>query len=60
MGRRSRSGIAIRSLKGLGSFVEATQVEIGIIAVPAEEAQNVYESLADAGICAILNFAPVQ
>ena len=33
---------------------------IGIIAVPADGAQEVYEALADAGLHAILNFAPIQ
>ncbi|HXI13468.1 MAG TPA: redox-sensing transcriptional repressor Rex [Thermoanaerobaculia bacterium] len=60
IGQSSRSGIEIRGFEGLGAVVEKNQVEIGVIAVPAEEAQSVYETLVDAGICAILNFAPVQ
>jgi redox-sensing transcriptional repressor len=35
-------------------------VEIGIIAVNAENAQEVYDRLAESGVCAVLNFAPVQ
>jgi len=35
-------------------------VEIGIIAVGPAEAQAVCDTLVDSGICAILNFAPVQ
>ncbi len=35
-------------------------MEIGIIAVPAEQAQAVYDDMVDSGICAVLNFAPVQ
>lgn len=60
VGRRSRSGIPVLSFSSLGDIVQANNVEIGIIAVPGESAQTVYDSLVDAGICAVLNFAPVQ
>ncbi|HEY3051787.1 MAG TPA: hypothetical protein VGK04_00160 [Thermoanaerobaculia bacterium] len=40
--------------------VRSDGVEIGIIAVNAESAQQAYDDLADAGVCAVLNFAPVQ
>jgi len=33
---------------------------MGVICVPAEEAQGVLDSITDAGITAVLNFAPVQ
>ncbi|HVT45004.1 MAG TPA: redox-sensing transcriptional repressor Rex [Thermoanaerobaculia bacterium] len=58
--RRTRSGIPILSFDHLGELVARERVEIGIIAVPAEEAQAVCDSMVDAGICAVLNFAPVQ
>ncbi len=44
----------------LGEIVRRNHVEIGIIAVPAEGAQEVYDALADAGLHAVLNFAPVK
>ena len=59
-GRRSRHGIPVHAWERLGEIVRRNRVEIGIIAVPAEGAQEVYEALADAGLHAILNFAPVQ
>lgn len=34
------------------------KIEIGVIAVPASQAQRVADQLVDAGIRAILNFAP--
>ena len=40
--------------------VREQNVEIGIIAVTANAAQEVYDSLVAAGLNAILNFAPVQ
>ncbi len=58
--RKLKSGIPVLPANSLASVVAENAVEIGIIAVPASEAQAVYESMVDAGICAILNFAPVQ
>jgi redox-sensing transcriptional repressor len=60
IGRASRAGIPVMAWANLSDIVRKNRVEIGIIAVPAEGAQTVYDALADAGIRAILNFAPVQ
>lgn len=60
IGRSSRSGIPILSWDRVDQVVRRNHVDIGIIAVPAEEAQAVHDTLADAGIQAILNFAPMQ
>lgn len=57
---QSRSGIPVLPLERLTELVASNKVEIGIIAVPGEMAQNVYDALVDAGIRAVLNFAPVQ
>lgn len=59
-GRASRAGIPVHSWDQLASILHRNRVEIGIIAVPAESAQAVYDALAAAGIQAVLNFAPVQ
>lgn len=59
-GRRSRAGIEVRHADELAALIREHNVEIGIIAVPAEAAQNVYEALVDSGIYAVLNFAPTQ
>jgi len=40
-------------------YVRETGIKIAIIAVPASEAQNVAEKLIEAGIKAILNYAPI-
>lgn len=58
--RKMKSGIPILPADQLAKIVEEQSVEIGIIAVPGPEAQAVYDSMVDAGICAVLNFAPVQ
>ena len=59
-GRESRQGIPVHPWDRLPDIVRRNRVEIGIIAVPAESAQTVYDALAGAGIRAVLNFAPVQ
>jgi redox-sensing transcriptional repressor len=59
-GRESRSGIPVLPWDRLRDVVRKNHIDIGIVAVPAEGAQTVYDALADAGIHAILNFAPVQ
>jgi redox-sensing transcriptional repressor len=60
IGRTSRTGIPILSYSNLKQIVREQNVEIGIIAVTADAAQDVYDSLVDSGLNAILNFAPVQ
>jgi redox-sensing transcriptional repressor len=59
-GRTSRSGIPILPWTQLHEVVRRNAVEIGIIAVTPESAQQVHDALVDAGLCALLNFAPVQ
>ncbi len=51
-------GITVRDIKDLDELVKEEQIDIGIIAVPAESAQSVADKLVAAGIKAILNFAP--
>lgn len=60
VGKSSRSGIPIMPWERLTDIVRRNHVDIGIVAVPAEGAQLVHDALADAGIHAILNFAPTQ
>jgi redox-sensing transcriptional repressor len=60
VGRASRQGIPVLDVRRLSEIVGKNHVDIGIIAVPAESAQTVCDSFADAGINAILNFAPLQ
>lgn len=60
VGRVSRSGIPVLAYSEMPRVVRERQVEIAIIAVTADAAQDVYDSLAAAGVNAVLNFAPVQ
>ena len=58
--RASRSGIPVYPSARMAAIVRKHNVEIGIIAVPADNAQSVCDKMVEAGICAVLNFAPVQ
>ncbi|HEX8152933.1 MAG TPA: redox-sensing transcriptional repressor Rex, partial [Thermoanaerobaculia bacterium] len=58
LGRTSRSGVPVLAWDNLAEIIRRNAVEIGIIAVTAESAQDVHDALVDAGICAVLNFAP--
>jgi redox-sensing transcriptional repressor len=60
IGRRSRSGIEVLAWEDLPTIVRDHQVDIGIVAVTAESAQAVYDTFADVGLNAVLNFAPTQ
>jgi redox-sensing transcriptional repressor len=54
------AGITIEPLDHLKEIVKERDIRVGIITVPAEAAQQVCDSLVDAGIHAILNFAPTN
>jgi len=60
VGRTSRSGIPVLPYVRLGDIVRENAVEIGVIAVTPESAQDVHDTLVAAGVVAVLNFAPVQ
>lgn len=51
-------GIEIAPITRLAEVAAANQAAIGIIAVPAEEAQGVANIMVEAGMKAILNFSP--
>lgn len=56
---QSVRGLPVRHVDELRGFAATTQVEMGFLAVPPERAQDAAQSLADAGVRGILNFAPV-
>lgn len=60
IGRASRSGVPVYPVADLARIVRSESVDIGVIAVPAEAAEQVYADLLESGIRAILNFAPAQ
>ena len=58
VGQKLGSAI-VRDAEELDRFLHANRVDIGIVAVPAAEAQKVVDRLVNAGIRAILNYAPI-
>lgn len=57
IGTKAR-GIKVMHLDSMSEVVEKHDVKIGLITVTAESAQEVCDLMVDAGIKAILNFAP--
>ncbi len=53
-------GVKIRSIEDLPMAVNKQNISIGIIAVPAGEAQGVADILVKSGVECILNFAPAS
>lgn len=53
-------GLTVRHTEELQEIVREHGVEIGVLTVPAEAAQSAYDALVDAGVQAVLNFAPVR
>lgn len=50
----------IEDAKRISTIVKQRKIEIGIIAVPAQAAQEVADRLTGSGVKAILNFAPIK
>jgi redox-sensing transcriptional repressor len=58
IGQSTRGGVLIRHLRELPVLAERERIDIAVVAVPAEAAQEVVDAVVAAGIRAILNFAP--
>ncbi len=58
IGGRTRTGVLILDAGKLHEIVPPLGARIGVIAVPGEEAQRVALALVQAGLNALLNFAP--
>lgn len=58
-GRLSRTGLPIYDTAQLADIIKRENIDIVVIAVPATAAEAVFEQVMDAGIRAVLNFAPV-
>ncbi len=52
-------GVAVRDVADLKAGLAGRNVDIGIVAVPAGHAQGVIDILVEAGVKAILNYAPI-
>jgi redox-sensing transcriptional repressor len=52
--------LTVRHTSELLEVVRESGAQIGVLAVPAEAAQQNYDALADAGIGGVINFAPFR
>ena len=52
-------GLVVHALDEMAAVIAATSAELGVLAVPAEAAQAVADTLVTAGVRGVLNFAPV-
>ncbi len=57
---RKITGIEIKHLNCVQDFVKQQQIDIAVITVPADNAQQVVDQLVSSGIKGIWNFAPVR
>ena len=53
-------GLNVAHADELETFLEATQIDIGVVAVPADVTQLVVDRLVACGIVSILNYAPTS
>ena len=53
-------GLEVHAMDRLSAVIAATKAELAVVAVPAENAQQVADALVAAGIKGILNFAPTM
>jgi redox-sensing transcriptional repressor len=58
IGRRSKGGVRIHDISELRRLVRRDQIDIAVVAVPADSAQGVVNTAVSAGIRAVLNFSP--
>jgi redox-sensing transcriptional repressor len=58
IGGKSRNGVTIHDLKEFQKLSKAGEIDIAVIAVPADAAQSVVDQAVTAGVRAILNFSP--
>jgi redox-sensing transcriptional repressor len=58
IGQRSRAGVAIHDIRDFRNVVRRARIRIAVIAVPADAAQAVVNTVVSAGIKAVLNFSP--
>lgn len=52
-------GLTVHNVRTLHDDLRAQPADIGIVAVPADDAQEVIDTLVAAGVQAILNYAPI-
>jgi redox-sensing transcriptional repressor len=57
---KKHGGFVIQALSDMAAAVQKQNIKLGMIAVPADNAQDVADQLVAAGVRGLLNFAPVS
>jgi redox-sensing transcriptional repressor len=57
---QEQGNFVVKDSRTLGEEIRAAGIKVAMVAVPAEHAQEVADQLVEAGIQAILNYAPVN
>jgi redox-sensing transcriptional repressor len=60
VGRRTPGGMTVEPASKLTEIIRTRKAHIGVITVPSNAAQRIYDELVAAGVHAVLNFAPTQ
>lgn len=60
IGSKSRSGVPVHDVRRLTELVTREGIEIAVLTIPASAAPEVARQCWDAGLKAVLNFAPVR
>lgn len=60
IGKTVRDGLVVMGVDRLRDFIRAEGIDIVMLTVPASVAEAVLELVTDAGVRAVLNFAPIQ
>ncbi len=60
IGKTSRNGVPIHDIRDLSGMAGSLMIEMAIVSVPADAAKKACDTIFDAGIRTILNFAPVR
>jgi redox-sensing transcriptional repressor len=56
---KDMNGLVVKNTADLERVLEENPVDVGIVAVPAETAQDAIDRLVKCGVRAILNYAPI-
>jgi redox-sensing transcriptional repressor len=51
--------LVVKDIREMCDFVDENNIQIAVLAIPAEDAQHVIDDLVEVGITAILNYAPI-
>lgn len=57
---RNVNGIVISDIRNFAEIAGENQIEVAVLAIPAEHSQRVLDRVTRAGIKAVLNFAPIS